>query len=63
MAAQNKMEYELWLRDQPSEFIKQTLGKEKAKEFIEGGVSFGPFQVMEGTETTMKILKSEGNEK
>lgn len=63
MEAPKKIEYELWLREQSSEFIEQTLGKERAKEFIEGGVSFGSFQVMEGTETTMKILKAEGDQK
>lgn len=45
-----------WLRDQPRWFIEDTLGVERAKLFIDGGLSIDRFADMTGRELTLKEL-------
>lgn len=49
-------DFELWLHNQDDSVIAENMG-DKTEEF-KAGVSFGNFQVTEGTELTLKQLKN-----
>jgi len=49
--------YDEWLKQQPREFVEDTLGKQKASKFLDEGVALDRFAVPSGRELTISQLE------